>query len=370
MRLTDRELNRATLARQSLLSREPLDVGAAVHRFGALQAQEPASPFLALLARVDGLSADDVISALRRHDIVKATLHRSTLHIVSREVYQSSISALLQVTRTRWMQEQRGLPVNRSLATLTDESLAFASVPRTNVELRDHAGTLDEPIAADELWRRIRRFGPFVHVPTDDPWGYGRRPVQIDASAWFEAPEADEDASLEAVVRAHLRGFGPSRLADVSQWSGLAVGRLRVGLERIEGLERHQDELGRELFDLPGGAIPDGDVAAAPRLLPMWDETLLAYRDRSRVLPEAYRKRVIVRAGDVLPTFTIDGAVAGLWWAEAEPDAGTTVVLEPFEPIPGDAAQRLHDEATRVARFVAPREPGVYTRYRHTRRRD
>ena len=52
----------------------------------------------------------------------------------------------------------------------------------------------------------------------------------------------------------------------------------------------------------------------------MWDETLLAYAERHRVLPEPYRKRVIVKAGDVLPTFTVDGYVAGLWWPEATGD--------------------------------------------------
>jgi bifunctional DNA-binding transcriptional regulator/antitoxin component of YhaV-PrlF toxin-antitoxin module len=101
----------------------------------------------------------------------------------------------------------------------------------------------------------------------------------------------------------------------------------------------------------------------------MWDETLLAYSDRSRVIPEAYRKRVIVKAGDVLPSFTVDGYVAGLWWAEVH-DGEPRVVLEPFEDIPARARRGLEAEADRLVAFIRDREPAVYERYRNTRRRD
>jgi hypothetical protein len=266
------------------------------------------------------------------------------------------------------MQESRGLPVRRSLPDLAEASLAYAQEPRTNVELRDHAGSLGEPVSADELWRRIRRYAPFVHVPGDEPWAFGRRPTQVAAAAWLEGDDLDEEAGLEHIVRSHLRAFGPARLADISQWSGLAVKRLNVGLARISPVERYEDEGGRVLYDLPGAPLPDSDVAAPPRLLPMWDETLLAYADRSRVLPEAYRSRVIVKAGDVLPSFTVDGYVAGLWWAEVD-DGEPRVVLEPFEAISARARRDLEAEAERLVSFIRHREPGVYGRYRRTRRR-
>ena len=53
MALTLGELNRATLARQLLLRRERLDVVDAVRRIVAIQAQEPASPYIALWNRLD-----------------------------------------------------------------------------------------------------------------------------------------------------------------------------------------------------------------------------------------------------------------------------------------------------------------------------
>ena len=63
----------------------------------------------------------------------------------------------------------------------------------------------------------------------------------------------------------------------------------------------------------PDGLIPPDDSPAPPRLLPMWDSTLLAYADRSRIVPPEYRKVVIRNNGDVLPTLLVDGSVAGVW---------------------------------------------------------
>jgi hypothetical protein len=370
MHLSQRRLNRATLARQLLLRRERLGIVAAVERVGGLQAQEPASPFLALCARLDAFEADELSRALHERELVKATLGRSTLHVTSADDYRATVTALLAVTRSKGMNEERGRPVVRSLPELTEASLAYASEPRTNVELRDHAGTLGEPVAATELWRRMRRYGAFLHVPGPEPWAFGRRPRQIAARAWLDEPVADEAAGLEHIVRTHLRAFGPCRLADVAQWSGLRVQSLRVGLARLETIDHYRDERGRMLFDLPGAPLPDEDEPAPPRLLPMWDETLLAYAERDRVLPEPYRKRVIVRAGDVLPTFTVDGCVAGLWWAEVGHADQPRIVLEPFEPLAARDREALQSEGERLAAFIAQREPDVYRRYRYTRRRD
>ncbi|HSM45056.1 MAG TPA: crosslink repair DNA glycosylase YcaQ family protein, partial [Acidimicrobiia bacterium] len=82
MPLTERQLNRATLARQLLLARADSPVSDAVRQVVALQAQEPASPYIALWNRVVGFDPADLDAAFREHEIVKATLMRVTLHAV------------------------------------------------------------------------------------------------------------------------------------------------------------------------------------------------------------------------------------------------------------------------------------------------
>ena len=82
-------------------------------------------------------------------------------------------------------------------------------------------------------------------------------------------------------------------------------------LERLEPLRRFRDEQGRELLDVPRAPLPDPDTPAPVRFLPKWDNVLLAWADRTRVLPERYRKAVIGMNGDVAQTFLVDGFVAG-----------------------------------------------------------
>ena len=85
--LTLRELNRATLARQLLLRRHRLSVTKALERTAGLQAQWPPSPYLGLWSRVDGFHPDDLVRAVARRRVVKATLMRTTLHLVSAADY-------------------------------------------------------------------------------------------------------------------------------------------------------------------------------------------------------------------------------------------------------------------------------------------
>ena len=90
----------------------------------------------------------------------------------------------------------------------------------------------------------------------------------------------------------------------------------------------------------PEPRIPTGDVDAPARFLPMWDSLLLAHADRTRLIGEAHRQVVTARNGDTLPTFLVNGRVAGLWWAEAD-GSSSRIVLEPFVRLePGRPTRR------------------------------
>ena len=81
--LTRRELNRALLARQLLLERATLSVPRALERLCAVQAQYSPSPYVALWSRLAGFRKEQLTRALERRQVVKASLMRVTLHLVS-----------------------------------------------------------------------------------------------------------------------------------------------------------------------------------------------------------------------------------------------------------------------------------------------
>ena len=369
--LSARQLNRATLARQLLLERARLGIVTATERIGGLQAQEPASPYIGLWTRLAGFQPAGLDRAIAERAVVKGTLMRSTLHLVSAADYLHLWPAVVSMIEGIRRQDRVQPPSARRLADLTARAEAFTAEPRNLNELRDHLGESDG-LAPDEVVWWIRRRVAFAHAPSDVPWSFGRRPRLAHALTWLGADGwATIEEALERLVRRYLGAFGPATAADLSQWSGVAVGKLRPGIAAVEAtgdLRWFNDERGRELLDLEGAPLPDPDTPAPPRLLPMWDSPLLAFADRTRLISDEDRRVVIARNGDTLPTFTVDGLVAGLWWAEAEQGGRTRIVIKPFRPPLRRAdARALEQEGERLAALVEPLEPSVYSRYQRWR---
>jgi hypothetical protein len=362
MRLTARQLNRATLARQLLLHREALDVVGAVRRVVAMQAQEPASPYLALWNRLAGFEPADLDRAFAEQSVVKSTLLRITLHAVHADDYPAFRSAMTRTLRAARLHDSRFTRTGLSTAdadALLPEVLAFASIPRTNAEaeawLDERLGETPKP----GVWWAFRQLGWFWHHVTGGPWSFGPRPAYVAARPNGPAPDAD--TGMQRLVRRYLEGFGPASVQDIAQFSTIyrppardAVAAMAGSLERLEGPD------GGELFDIPGGLLPPEDSPAPPRLMAMWDSTLLAYADRSRIVPPGYRTLVMRNNGDVLPTLFVDGYVAGVW---RPVDGGIEATA--FHRLSDEAWSGLEAEARALSSLIADRDPTVYRRYAH-----
>ena len=361
MRLTARGLNRATLGRQLLLRREPLDVVDAVQRVAALQAQEAASPYIALWNRLASFDPADLDAALARHEVVKATLMRITLHAVHAGDYPAFHNAMLPSLRASRLYDRRyrtsGL-TEADADALLPQLLEFADRPRTKAEVED----LLEARLGDRnprAWWALRTFAPLLHTPTGGPWSFGHRSSFVAAPA--QLPSERRDESVRWLARRYLEAFGPATAADLGRFTLLTRAVARDALRGLGGdLETLEGPDGSELFDLPGAPLPAEDTPAPPRLLPMWDSILLAYDDRSRVVPPGYRRLVTRSNGDVLPTLLVDGYVAGVW----RPVEGG-IEATAFHPLPDEAWTGLQAEAGALVAFLAGRDPTVYRRYAH-----
>ena len=371
--LSAAHLSRATLARQLLLERVRLEPARAIERLVGLQAQEPASPHLALWSRLEGFEAALLNDAFASRQVVKGTLFRVTLHAVSSSDYLRFWPAV-QPSLHRWRAPYiRQLSLEPELGRLAEQAAAFGTQPRTGAEMRDHLPQLTGgagPAGQTDAWWAVRPLLPFVMAPGEPPWSFGRRPRFVSGPAWLDAELAGHDDGLEHLIRRYLAGFGPAGVDDLHQFSRVGVGHLRKALAGLDDeLRTFEDERGRLLYDVRDGLLPPGDLPAPVRFLPMWDSLLLAYHDRSRVLPEHYRRRVIRANGDFLPSFMVDGLVAGLWRADLI--SGHSVVTPlPFEPLTPESSIAVAAEADRLAAFLDPLEPAVYSRYATTWMKD
>jgi len=364
MSITARALNRATLGRQLLLGRASLPVADAVRRVVALQAQHPASPYLALWNRLAAFDPTDLDAAFTRHEVIKATLLRITLHAVHAADYRAFRAAMEPTLRAARLGDDRfrvsGLTV-ADVHALIPDLLAYADRLRTAAEskawLADRLGA-PQPGA----WWALRQYAPLWHAPTGAPWSFGPRPSYVAARARpVLADPAASAAALPTLIKRYLEGFGPASMADVAQFALVYRPRVKEALTALSGeLERLDGPDGKELFDIPGARHPDEDTPAPPRLMAMWDSILLAYADRGRVIPPAYRPLVTRMNGDVLPTLLVDGYVAGVW----RPVEGG-IEATAFQRLPDDVWEGLAAEARSLVVFLADREPEVYRRYTH-----
>jgi hypothetical protein len=199
---------------------------------------------------------------------------------------------------------------------------------------------------ARRAWRAARHRAHLLHHHDTALWN-GRPEGRFVA---LDEPEthASLDARVE-MLRRYLAAFGPAAKRDIGAWSMMHMPEIGRALDALEPeLRRFRDEQGRELLDLARAPLPDPETPAPVRFLPKWDNVLLSHQDRTRVLPEPYRKRVIGRNGDVAQTFTVDGFVAGMWRV-----VGGSVVIEPFAKLSRAVRAEVDEERDRLEAFLA-----------------
>jgi hypothetical protein len=327
--LTIRALNRATLARQMLLAREKVKVVAAIERLAGMQAQLARPPFIGLWTRIEGFKRDDLRKAIAKRDVVRATMMRGTIHLMSRRDYLA-FRAPLQPMLTRAL---------RTPATFDpDEARAFFAEPRTFDDLRKHLLQRDPKADERAIAYAIRMHLPLIQVPTDAEWSYPGQAGFTVVESWLGESIAD-DAKPHALALRYFAAFGPASVADLQSWSGL--GAMKSVVEELRPkLRVFRDASGKELFDLPKAPRPDEETPAPVRFLPEYDNLLLAFADRSRIIAAEHRPRIFTPNLVVPPTFLVDGFVAGTWKIERK-----EVKLDPFVKLSKKTRDELMNEA-------------------------
>ena len=341
--LTERELNRALLARQLLLERASVPVPDALERMGCLQAQYAPSMYVGLWSRVDGFRREDLTRALEERTVVQGTLMRVTIHLVSAADYWPLALAVREARRNLWLRATRH-------AVSGEELQASAEVLRGRLE--------DGPIRRtdlDALVGRDRAIGvglwiDLVRVPPSGTWERRRADLYGAAEDWLGPQPADltVESATEHLLRRYLTGFGPATAADAADWGGLRPADVQPVLDRMD-LVRFSDEEGRVLYDLPEAPLPDPATPAPVRFLPTWDASLLVHARRKAVIAEDDRPRIFnTKTPHSMCTFLVDGKVAGTWRYEKG-----KVALAPFRPLAADVRDEVEAEALRLEAFHA-----------------
>src|SRR5262245_10949397 len=342
--LSTRALNRALLARQMLLRRASLPVADALEHLVGMQAQIPNAPYVGLWSRLKGFRPEQLVELITSRKAVRIALMRNTLHLVTAE----DCLALRPVVQRLLLRAYKKANPEKLAAIVGAGRAILEQKPLTNVDLGRELRKQFPTHEAILLGYAIRDSVALVQVPPRGLWGQSCAATLTTAESWLGRPLAASSDPAD-MLRRYLYAFGPASLADMAAWSGLPG--LRDAAERMRPeLRVFRDERGRVLFDVPDGLLPRATAAAPVRFLPEYDNVLVAYDDRSRIIPPEHLKRVTTQLGR--PAILVDGFVRGSWKVVRKRDV-RQLKLELFDATAKRARPTIEREGARLLGFMA-----------------
>ncbi|MGQ4266622.1 winged helix DNA-binding domain-containing protein [Nocardiopsis changdeensis] len=349
--LDDRALNRASLARQGLL--EPSDRSALdmVSHLCGLQAQEPQEPFVGLWSRLRGFEAPALSDLLAGRRVVRLPLMRRTIHLMVAEdvlAWRSRFDTMLRQKVTGvYRRELDGVDLDELEAA--GRAVLADGEPRTTAELVDavidrwpggHRRALGEMLVSALI--------PVVQTPPRGLWrtkGGVRVALLSDWTGREPAPHdpGGTDPVGRELVRRYLAAYGPATSSDLRAWCGVAGLPAAVAAVRDE-LVSFRDANGRELLDLPGAPLPDPGTPAPVRFLPAFDNAVLGYQYRGRIIDDEHRGLSVAGERVVL----VDGRVTATWTNRDD-----TVSVAPLRPLTAAERDAVAEQAEELSAFLS-----------------
>ncbi len=346
--LTYRQLNRATLARQMLLERSDRSVVDAVEWLLGQQGQQSNDPYIGLWSRLAGFSHASLTELIVGKRLARATTMRGTLHLHSaadlvgmRKLVQPVLDRMWQSNFRRRFGDNDPDAVLAAAIEVADRGPATAGAIGKVLAGRFPTA---EPLSMTVLLQ-VREI--MVQVPPTRIWGSGHAPLLQRAPTYL--PPTTSNLDLTTLVRRYLAAYGPASVNDMQSWCGLT--KLGEIFELIRGeLVTFVAPDGRELFDLPDAPRPDADTPAAIRFMPLFDNALLGYDNRSRIVAEDDARRFNVLA-EYTPTVLVDGIIAAAWAIERRKGAATLTVTPHWTLRSADIAG-IEREGAALLRFM------------------
>ena len=280
------------------------------------QAQDVYAGPLQFRARSRSLTAADVTKArTEERSLLRTWVMRMTVHLIATED-AGWMLPLFEPRMEKWERrrlEQLGMP---------------AADVRKSLRVAKRTLEREAPVTRPELRERIAASG----VKLDNQTGLhviglavtsglaclgpdkGRSACLVLREDWLgRPPPFDRDKALAELARRYIGAFGPATDRDFAKWSGLPLGEMRKGLERVAG-ELSEARVGEETVLALKKGRRKTPAKGQLRMLGAFDTYMLGYADRDFALPSKHREAYKAGGGGWLrPIIVRDGVAIGGW---------------------------------------------------------
>ncbi len=346
------------------------DPEAATRAVTVLHSTEPATVYLSVHARVDGVSVADVDRALYAdRTLVKQLAMRRTLFVFPRDLlpaaWGSASSRVAGTLATRLAKEieaaglaedgQAWLKQAREAVLARLDGGAELSAQELREQVPELAGRLElapgKAYAANVsvVPRVLTQLGVEGEVMRGRNGGHWRlsKPQWTLTRSWLghDANPAKSDEGYAELVGRWLRSFGPGTEADLVWWLGATKSAVRAALAAVGAVEVSLD--GGTGWVLPDDVEPVEDIEPWAALLPVLDPTVMGWKERAFYLGQ-HAPHLFDSNGNAGTTAWWDGRVVGCW---VQDEAGV-VEVRPLEKLPKRALASLDAEAARLTAWL------------------
>ena len=326
----------------------------AVGWLGAVQSQDYGGAKWALGQRTRGVADADVDALFDGGAILRTHVLRPTWHFV----LPDDVRWLLELTgprvKARLAQGDRqmhidGAVVRRSHAVIEAALRGGAHLTRAELGAALERGGI--PASGQRLGHLA------MHAELDGVIVSGPRRGRQFTYALLEerAPGArrlDRDEALVELTRRYFRSHGPAQVQDFTWWSGLTAADAKRGLA-LAGPALVQETIDGASYWSSPGAVRLAERGPVVRLLPNYDEFLVAYRDRSAALDPDRELDLasFSRSGILTHVVVVDGWVRGCWSRRLR-GRQVEVELEALDPLDAAGTAALRRALDDLARFL------------------
>ncbi|MTI86935.1 MAG: winged helix DNA-binding domain-containing protein [Balneolaceae bacterium] len=302
------------LKHQQITGEQVSSPEAVLSHLGAAQAQDYRMVKWAIGLRIPGSTLQSIEQAIAEGRIIRSHLLRPTWHFVSADDYRwiLKLTAPRIEVAMRHRHKHLGLTPKRiakSHRVMEDVLSNDECLLRKELVARlEDAGFENKDNLASHLLLRAEIDGIICSGPTKDKYHtYTLMDKQVP-----DTPTPDKDEMLERLARRYFNSHGPATLNDFKWWSGLTKTSARKAIQMIEH-DFESIEIDSETFWFPG-TLSDFSAPVKAFLLPAFDEYLVSYKSRYRIIPDdIHRKKAISNNGIFRPVILVNGKIKGLW---------------------------------------------------------